>query len=327
MGYGSYTSNDWTKLKSSRGINNSSNVSQIFTNSELKDKYNPKFINMRESCDSNDSPLSTPIIIAFDDTASMGYLAEEIAKNALNRTITEIYDKQPVTNPHIMCAAFGNFRDGAPLQVTQFEADIKIAEQLFDLWIERGGQGYSGDSYVWYFAAKHTKIDSYNKRNKKGFLFTIGDDFCDRGLTAELAKTIYDDDIPKELSREELIEQASEKYELFHIITKSINPNGLESWSKLLPGRVANVAADGVKYLSEIIISIMQLANGSDRNEVIVQWDEAIIPIVRSAISSITIKSNKQIDNGNNTNKTANDNNSVKSTKTKKGFFKRLLGK
>ena len=323
MGYGSYTSNDWAKLKSSRGINNSSDVSQIFRNGELKDQYNPKFINMRESCDSSDSPLSTPIIIAFDDTASMGYLAEEIAKNALNRTITEIYDKQPVTNPHIMCAAFGNYLDGAPLQVTQFEADIKIAEQLFDIWIERRGQGYSGDSYVWYFASNHTKIDSFDKRRKKGFLFTIGDDICDRGLRADLAKKIYDDDIPEELSREQLIAMASEKYELFHIITKSIRPTGFESWNKLLPGRVANVQADGVKYLSEVIISIMQLVNGSDRNNVINQWDKEAIPFVSETISSINLNSESDII----TDDTAQNNTEANAPKTKKNFFERLFGK
>ena len=81
MGHGSYKATDWAKLKQSRGITGSSNVQQLFRGNTIKDKYNPKFIEMRESRDSEDSPLSTPIIIGFDVTGSMGYLAEEIAKH------------------------------------------------------------------------------------------------------------------------------------------------------------------------------------------------------------------------------------------------------
>ena len=176
MGFGSYRARDWEKLKTSRSINTSSSVNDLFRNQHLDDKYDPLKINVRESRDSADSPDSTPIIIGFDDTGSMGYLAQEIAANSLNKTVTEIYDKHPVTNPHVMCAAYGNAGDIAPLQVTQFEADIKIVEQLLDLWIVLRGRGDSGDPLLWYFAAKHTSIDSFEKRGKKGFLFTIGDD-------------------------------------------------------------------------------------------------------------------------------------------------------
>ena len=182
MGYGSYKAKDWDKLRNSRGINSSSNVNDIFKNREVDPKYDPKNINVRESRDSADSPESTPIIIGFDDTGSMGYLAQEIAQNSLNKTVTEIYDKNPVTNPHVMCAAYGNAGDVGPLQVTQFEADIKIVEQLLDLWIPLRGMGDSGDPLLWYFAAKHTSIDSWEKRGKKGFLFTIGDDTIKRSI-------------------------------------------------------------------------------------------------------------------------------------------------
>ena len=75
MGRGFYSSSDWNKLRNSRGMNNARSVEQIFTSKQVDPKYDPKNINMRESRDSEDSPESTPIIIAFDDTGSMGYLA------------------------------------------------------------------------------------------------------------------------------------------------------------------------------------------------------------------------------------------------------------
>ena len=148
MGRGSYKASDWAKLKDSRKISTSSNVEQIFSGNTVQDKYNPKFINMRESCDSEDSPLSTPIIIGFDVTGSMGYLAAEIAKNSLNKTITQLYEKQPVTNPHVMCAAVTEPIADDGLQVTQFEADIRVIEQLLDLKVCFGGNWYSYDSLV-----------------------------------------------------------------------------------------------------------------------------------------------------------------------------------
>lgn len=280
MGYGSYQATDWQKLKQSRGINASSEVKDMFAKS-AKDKYLPKYFDKRESFDSVDSPDSTPIIIAFDDTASMGYLAKEIATNALNKTILEIYDKKPVTNPHVCCAAFGNNTDNAPLQVTQFEADVRVAEQLFDMYIEQGGNGYSGDPYVWYFAAKHTKIDSYEKRNKKGFLFTIGDDFCKnsviKGMEKWELKEIFGDDVKEDLiTPEQAYEMACEKYNVFHIIVKPLclPKRAMENWETIAPGHTAIIyMQEHVSYIPEIIISIMQLVNGANKEDVLAQWE------------------------------------------------------
>ena len=161
MGYGSYRASDWTKLKVSKGLREESTAQEIFRAKGMQDRYNPRYIQMRESCDSADSPCSTPIVIGFDVTGSMGYLAEEIAKNAMHKVVTMIYDKKPVTNPHIMCAAIGDVCDKAPLQVTQFEADIRIQEQLMELWLEgEGGDAPESFNLLWYFAAFHTCSDS-----------------------------------------------------------------------------------------------------------------------------------------------------------------------
>ncbi|SCW28555.1 hypothetical protein SAMN02910456_00349 [Ruminococcaceae bacterium YRB3002] len=296
MGYGSYKASDWAKLRSSKGINSSSNASDIFAR-EFKDKYNPRFIDKRESRDSEDSPESTPIIIGFDVTGSMGYLAEEIAKNSLNKTITEIYDKQPVTNPHVMCAAFTcpGGHEGS-LQVTQFEADIRVIEQLFELRVNYGGNTYSYDNLVWYFASRHTDIDCYNKRGKKGFIICIGDEICgyDDGdyLTKRDMESVFDDkDVPAHLNLMDLYNEVSERYEVFHIITDMGYrfEKALSTWENLLPGKVAVIKEEEISYLSEVITSIMQLASGKSRKSVIEQWPEETRPIVEKAIEYIMI--------------------------------------
>ena len=136
MGYGSYKSSDWSRLRKSKKITESSSASQIFTSRHMEERFDPKFISMRESMDSEEHPNSTPVIIGLDTTGSMGYLSEEIAKNGLNETMLKIYSTNPIEDPQLMFAAVGDVTDNAPLQVTQFESDIRIAEQLFAFLLE-----------------------------------------------------------------------------------------------------------------------------------------------------------------------------------------------
>jgi len=292
MGYGSYKASDWAKLKSSRNIGTHSDANEIFKGNEFQDKYNPRFIQVRESCDSPDSPFSTPIIFAFDVTGSMGFLAAEIAKNSLNKTILELYDKQPVTNPHVMCAAITQPVAEGGLQVTQFEADIRVVEQLLELKVGFGGNLYSYDSLIWYFAAKHTSIDSFKKRGKKGFLFCIGDEKCGFTYQEKLDKheimQVFGDTADRDYSLRELAAMAMEQYEIFHIVIDNrYGTKVFDSWNNFLPGRVAVVKDRDVKYLSEVITSVMQLANGVDRASVLAQWDKEVRLIVETAIEHI----------------------------------------
>ena len=320
MGRGSYRSSDWDKLRNSRGINQSAGVNDIFRNNQLKSQYDPKNINIRESRDSEDSPESTPVIISFDDTGSMGYLATEIAKNSLNKTITEIYDKKPVTNPHVMCAAYGNIGDPAPLQVTQFEADIRIVEQLLDMWIVLRGRGDSGDPLIWYFAANHTSIDSYEKRGKKGFLFTIGDDDIKRDLSGDAVRELFGDtDLPPVLTVKEILKAAQEKYHVFHIVTKPLRSNVYANWRALLPHSTALVEKDNVEHLYMVIISIMQLVNGQNRAEIISQWPSDVQSAIWAALKDIKTDSKESAPiSGPKTEEAPSE---------KKSFFQKIFGK
>ena len=292
MGYGSYKSADWSKLKASAKITETSSASQIFKNRSMEERFNPRFINMRESMDSEEHPNSTPIIIGLDTTGSMGYLSEEIAKNGLNETMMKIYANKPIEDPQLMFAAIGDVTDAAPLQVSQFESDIRIAEQLFALWLEgRGGDSPEDFELLWYFAAKHTHIDSFEKHGKKGFLFTIGDaDVHEMLKGADVAEIFKDDS--KNYSSKELLKMASEKYEVFHI---HLNNAGLipQVFTDILGGRVAVIPKTSVSVIPELIITIMQLSNGEDKKTVLSQWSEYARPIVENAVKDMVFKSKK----------------------------------
>ncbi len=294
MGYGSYRASDWTKLKESKGISAASRSAEIFKTNSFQEKYNPYFITSRESLDSADSPASTPIIIGFDVTGSMGYLAEEIAKNALNKTILNIYDKNPITNPHVMCAAIGDICDTAPLQVTQFEADIRIVEQLMELWLEmHGGDAPEAYNLLWYFADKHTRTDNYKKRNQKGFLFTIGDAAVHPGLSPEDIKKVFNDKVDSFISNKDLIKSVSEKYNVFHIVTK--DKTSVSHWEKILPGHVVFINESDIGYLSEVITSIILLTSGMTEKEVVQQWPANCRESIASIIQAIRLKNDEPV--------------------------------
>lgn len=294
MGYGSYTSADWSKLKESSKISESSTADQIFKSQEMEERFNPKFINMRDSLDSEEHPNSTPIIIGLDVTGSMGYLSAQIAKEGLNETMMKIYSTKPVADPQMMFAALGDVQDDAPLQVTHFESDIRIAEQLLALWLEGCGGDFDEDyQLLWYFAAKHTHIDAYDKRGQKGFIFTIGDADCHQTTSASDIKAIFSDKVKNDYSLQELAQMASEKYELIHIAIDGIQDN----LNKALPGRNLPIAKDNIDALPELLISTMRVLKGEDREKVIASCSELAQPVIRRAFKELIIadKSGKEI--------------------------------
>lgn len=301
MGHGSYTSRDWANLQSSRNINADSKVSDLYQSRKMKEAYDPSKIKVRESRDSKDNPLSTAIIVGLDVTGSMGYLSEEIAKNSLNKTMLEIYDKQPVTNPHIMFQAIGDSKsDLAPLQATQFEADIRIAEQLLDVYFEGRGGGNGGESYClsWYFADTHTDIDCYNKRGKKGYIFTIGDECCHETLTRAEIKRVFGDDVERDYTAKELYQSAARKYNIFHIVMKAgayMSQNSGKAWEKLIPGHVIELEPTQLKYLAELFVSVMHLSEGGNKKNIVEEWkDPATRLVIASALGGLVLGEQKK---------------------------------
>jgi hypothetical protein len=168
MGSGTFDAGAYRAFTSST---TNKTTDEIYSSRSLNKTLDPKGVKVRESRDSVDNPLSTPVIVALDVTGSMGMIADVIARQSLGTLFTSILDRKPITNPHVMFMGIGDaFYDSAPLQVSQFEADKSIIEQLTQLYLEHGGGGNNFESYnlAWYFAANHTVHDSYEKRAKRG---------------------------------------------------------------------------------------------------------------------------------------------------------------
>ena len=176
---------------------------------------NPMNLGIREARDSENHPESIAVIIALDETGSMGHIPERIVRKDLSKIAGSLIEAG-LKDLQIMFMGIGDhISDDAPLQVGQFESgDQELAMWLENTWLEGHGGPFGQESYglAWLVGGHHTSIDCLEKRGQKGFLFTIGDEafhenYNVSGITG--AKQSY--------SAQQLLDAAREKYHVYHI--------------------------------------------------------------------------------------------------------------
>jgi len=264
---------------------------QIFTQSQCHPDLDPSKFNIRESVDSPSNPNSTPVIIAVDETGSMGVLAENIIKKGLGIIIEGIIDRKPISDPHILLAAVGDaYCDSSPIQTTQFEADTVICQQIEKFFLEGNGGGNGGESYplIWWFALNKTHCDAIILRNRKGYIFTIGDEAYHPTIARDHIKRFLNGDIEADISVADLLEELKEKWEVFHLITSTSATNyqnAIEKWRELLGERA--IVIDDWNRLGEVIVSAMQINEGQDAAKVLNSWDGDTNIVVKKALEDI----------------------------------------
>lgn len=296
MGGGSYSSKDWSTYSSTRRLDSAATrVDDIFKARSVYPAFDPKQFKFRESVDSADNPESTPIILGVDVTGSMGPVIEALMKKSLPTACKEIFDRGSVTGAHLCSLALGDaVCDSAPLQATQFEADIRIAEQLENLWLEGRGGGNEGESYMlaWYFALFRTKTDSFAKRGKKGFIFTFGDEPVLKTLTAEQIKRHLGDDVERDFTSKELFEMVSDQWNVYHIVIMQgqcgQSPTTKRVWEETIGSQRMAMLEDYTK-LGETITAILELHKGTDLKDVTSSWDGSTAVVVKNALKDVVI--------------------------------------
>jgi hypothetical protein len=296
MGGGRWTDSDWATY-SSTTTKTAKTVNDIYKSSGMIDDFNPSKITLRESRDSVDNPNSNALIVALDVTGSMDSVLEAMAREGLKTLATEIYARKPISDPHIMYMGVGDVDAGdrAPLQVTQFEADIRIAEQMMGIWLERhgGGNSYEGYNLPWYFAGMKTSIDCFEKRGKKGYLFTVGDEETPKGLSVAAVKRVFGDTIQDNLTNEQLLAMVSRSYHVYHLIVnqgshyRGYGARVDSKWRELLGQRAMNLT-DHTK-MSEVIVSTIQANEGFAKEEILDSWDGKTSLVVAHALKDTDI--------------------------------------
>lgn len=233
-------------------------------------------LQLRESIISEANPNPTPIILGLDVTGSMGQVAEQIAKEELPKLMTEIHEKGIVTDPHVMFMGIDDvFAQGhGALQVSHFEPDLRIVEQLRKMWLVGNGGGNGSESYdlAWYFAGRYTYLESLEKNGKKGFLFTFGDEPAPfQSVSPQLLKTIFGEGDYEKTTPEASLALAQKKFVVFHIIVERGCQwrDVTESWTQMLGNNA--IFLRNTKYLTEVVLATMAIANGADIDQVIAE--------------------------------------------------------
>lgn len=266
MGAGTFNIADYRAYAASTA---GKTTDEIYTSRSIHKNLDPKGVKLRESRDSADNPNSTPIIVALDVTGSMGIIADTLAREGLGTLFREILDSKPVHDPHLMFMAVGDVHyDSAPLQVSQFEADNRIVEQLTQIFIEHGGGGNSSESYnlPWYFAARHTEHDSIIKRGKRGYLFTIGDEEVPEHLTVGHIREVFGYSAEGPLDNASVLVEAMRKYDIYHVVVlegdyaSKRRSQTLASWTNVLGQHVLPLSDH--KKIAETIVAAISVAEG-----------------------------------------------------------------
>jgi hypothetical protein len=186
---------------------------------DIHPTLDPKGVKFRESRDSDTHPRSTAISVLFDETGSMGGIPR-IFQQKLAELMSVLLLKGYIQDPQILFGALGDATcDHVPLQVGQFESGVEMDEHLRNIILEGGGGGTSHESYelALYFLARHTSIDCWEKRGRKGYAFIIGDEMAYQSVNKQHVATHIGDDLEKDIPLRQIISEVQRRYHLFFI--------------------------------------------------------------------------------------------------------------
>lgn len=186
------------------------------------DRLNAFGAKVREARDSTEHPNSTPIAVLFDVTGSMGNVPVTLQKR-LPDLLGLLTRGGYAQDPQILVGAIGDDQyDSVPLQVGQFESDNRIDQQLRDLYLESGGGGDRCEGYALaaHFLATRARLDSLDKRGRKGYLFLIGDEANKARLYARSVQQFIGDDQMEDLDVRDVYRRLEEKFHVYFIVPK-----------------------------------------------------------------------------------------------------------
>lgn len=219
----------------------------------------------------------------MDVTGSMGGAAVEVAKK-LNVVMTKLYKE--VSDVEFLIMGIGDLAyDSCPIQASQFESDIRIAEQLDKIYFEGhgGGNGFESYTAAWYFGLYHTKLDCW-KRGNKGIIITMGDEALNPYLPMNgkrcglIAST--GDNLESDVETKDLYDNVIKKFDVYHLAVD--DPQSAYD-------RYADDIKDSFgKYLDDKHLKVVSLDN-------IVQ---TIVDIIKDAQSNTDSIENVNSENG-----------------------------
>jgi hypothetical protein len=289
MGHSSWSNDAYNHLKANYSTKS---TAQVFGNRSIDKDMSPRGVQFRESRDSVEHPESLAVGVFLDETGSMGSIPEMLVRHKLGNLMNTLID-HGVPDAHVLFGGIGDqYSDRSPLQVGQFESGTdELNRWLTKIFLEGNGGGQSMESYslAWLFCARHTSIDCFEKRNQKGFLFTIGDEgvhkMLERDFLTDLLGYSFYEDIPAE----QLLAEAQRMYHVFHLhVTETSTGSSrsiIDGWRKLLQERL--ILVEDYNNIAEIIASTVAVVMGADLKKVVTAFDTTTAKQVSNALVQI----------------------------------------
>ncbi len=239
MGYGSYSYEAHDAMTKARA---EVPQQQVFKQTQCHPLMDPQGVKVRESRDSPTHPNSLGIVFALDVTGSMGKIPDLLARQRLPSFMKTLIDCG-IADPSVMFLAVGDaVSDRAPLQVGQFEASEREIDQwLTWSFLEGAGGKFGNESYelAMYFAARHTDMDNYRKRGKRGYFFMTGDEEAYPRVSHRQVQQLVGDTLGEDLPIASVVEELQRTFEPFFLIPDLARRKHCEAfWRKLLGDRV-----------------------------------------------------------------------------------------
>jgi hypothetical protein len=208
----------------------------------------PFGVTVRESRDSAEHPRSLAIAVLFDVTGSMRGVPR-VLQAKLPQLLGLLLRKGYAADPQVMFGAIGDATcDRAPLQIGQFESDNRMDDYLGRILLEGGGGGQETESYelALYFMARHTAIDCYAKRGRRGYLFVIGDEMAYPQVKPTEVRDVIGGGLQANLPLPALIDEVTAKWDTYYILPAGASYVGdrqvLGFWHDLLGQNVIQLA-------------------------------------------------------------------------------------
>lgn len=224
---------------------------------EVHPTLDPKGVTFRESRDSEAHPRSNAIAVLFDETGSMRQIPAVFQKK-LPELMSLLLVKGYIPDPQILFGAFGDATcDHVPLQVGQFESGVEMDEHLRNVILEGGGGGSNSESYelALYFLARHTSLDCWEKRGRKGYAFLIGDEMAYPKVNKQQVAKLIGDELEENLSLQQIIAEVQRFYHLFFIFPRRAShgaDEGIQNFWQNLLGQMV-IFLDDENAVSETI--------------------------------------------------------------------------
>jgi hypothetical protein len=228
----------------------------------------PQGLSLRESRDSVEHPNSNAILISLDVTGSMGRVVRGIHAN-LPQLHELLLGHKYISDPQICFAAVGDATcDAVPLQVGQFESDNRMDENLENMILEGGGGGQNTESYelMLYVAARHTAMDCWDKRQRKGYFFVIGDEMAYPAVNAEQVRRLIGPELQGNVSLEDLVGEVKQRFHVYFVVpggaSHGNDPTILNFWRNTL-GRERVITLQDPGETSECIALTIGINEGA----------------------------------------------------------------